>query len=227
MGGTRSKRINDGRSVGCKPLSHVATYSNAVITSQMRDVLKYLRWKATLQSTSDPIPNDLCKLFELPKKICHYTKSSINNFTEHIWQESIVNKLQLEGWPFIPRVSVTPLPIPPYTCRETEVLVMSMFYKNNLLNSFLYNMNRHAPSPLCSCGIEEQTAIHVLTNCSKVEVSLQDEAMFQLNLGNSNTCLEEMGTVAALNCSRDPGFLRVCRDIVESEGLNLRTKICL
>ena len=96
---------------------------NAVITSQMRDVLKYLRWKATLQLTSDPIPNDLCELFELPKKICHYTKSSINNFTEHIWQESIVNKLQLEGWPFIPRVSVTPLPIPPYTCRETEVLV--------------------------------------------------------------------------------------------------------
>ena len=67
----------------------------------------------------------------------------------------------------------------------------------------------------------------MLTNCNKVEVSLRDEAMFQLNLGNSNTCLEELGTVAALNCSRDPGFLRVCRDIVESEGLNLRTEICL
>ena len=200
---------------------------NTVITSQMRDVLKYLKWRATLQPNSFSIPDDLCKLFELPKKICHYTKSSMNYFTELMWQESIINKLQLEGWPFIPKVSVSPLPIPPFTSRETEVLVMSLFYKNNLLNSFLYNINRYTPSPLCSCGIEEQTTTHLLTNCDQVEVSLRDEAMFQLNLCNNSANLGELGTVAALNCSRDPGFIRVCRDIVESEGLNLRTKICL
>ena len=51
--------------------------------------------------------------------------------------------------------------------------------------------------------------------------------MFQHNLCYNNANLGELGTVAALNCSRDPGFIRVCRDIVESEGLNLRTEICL
>ena len=132
------------------------------------------------------------------------------------------------GWPFVPKVSVNPLPIPVHTSREVEVLIMSLFYKNNLLNSFLFDLNRnYSPSPLCACGLEEQTTIHLLTNCDYAEENVRDGAILQLNLGNDNLNLVELGTIAALNCSRDPRFVQVCKDIVENDRLDLRTKISL
>ena len=201
---------------------------NTVVTSHMRDVLKFLRWKSACYINRPPIPNEVSELFKLPKKLCHYSKAIMNQFTEHIWQESINNKLQLEGWPFIPKVSVNTLPIPLNTSREVEVLIMSLLYKNNLLNSFLYGLNRnYSHSPLCACGLEEQTTIHLLTNCYYTEETVRDNAIFQLNFGNDNLNLDELGTVAALNCSRDPSFVQLCKEVVENNNLNLRTSISL
>ena len=54
---------------------------------------------------------------------------------------------------------------------------MSLMYKNNLLNSFLFSVNRDLwRSPLCPCGLEEQTSVHLLTNCSMVDATLNAEA---------------------------------------------------
>ena len=81
----------------------------------MRDVLKFLKWKVEVHAESvqpgDAIIiglNDASKLFELSRKACHYTKVSIKQFTEFVWQESIKNQLQMEGWSQIPMVSTTP-----------------------------------------------------------------------------------------------------------------------
>ena len=105
---------------------------------------------------------------------------------------------------------------------------MSMFYKSNLLNTFLFSLDRCKwTSPLCSCSVEEQTAIHVLTNCSLTEESLRNEAIYYLNIANDDLSFEELGCVAILNCSRDPGFIRTCRDILDNDQLLLRRKISI
>ena len=169
-------------------------------------------------------------LFELTKKTCHYSRRLMDKFTELIWQESVQNQLQLEGWPDIPRVSLSTLPLPHGTSREQEVLIMSLFYKNNLLNSFLF---RHDESkwktPLCSCGVEEQTAIHLLTRCALVEDVVRDQAGYLLSIVNGISIegFDDLGLVGALNCSRDPLFIEVCRMLVCNESLNLRTEINL
>ena len=150
--------------------------------------------------------------------------------TEFVWQESIKNQLQMEGWSQVPMVSTTPLKFPHFSSRETEVLVMSLFYKNNVLNSFLFTLDRLKwPSPYCSCDHEEQTAIHVLTSCSHVDEDLRDQASYLLSVGNEVSSLEDLGTphLAILNCSRDPKFIEICSECVNNDELKLRRKICI
>ena len=107
---------------------------------------------------------------------------------------------------------------------------MSLFYKNNLLNSFLFTLDRLKwPSPYCSCGHEEQTAIHILTGCSHVDEDLRDQASYLLSVGNEVSSLEDLGTphLAILNCSRDPKFIEICSECVNNDELKLRRKICI
>ena len=151
-------------------------------------------------------------------------------FTELLWQESIQNLLMTEGWSEIPRVSCNPLPIPLGVSHEVEVLVMSLMYKNNLLNSFLFRVDRAVASPLCICGSDEQTAIHLLSSCDLVDMDLKCQAKHIITLCNSsmsmvNLAAEQCSTI--LNCSRDYMFVNLCIGIVESQGLNLRRKINL
>ena len=114
-------------------------------------------------------------------------------------------------------VSPLPLPLPHGTDRGMEVLVVSLFYKNNLLNSFLIRFDRTIlESLLCLCGEEEQTALHLLTSCSHL-----------LSMGNGVQIdeLDCFGLVSVLNCSRDPSFMRICKSTVENKSLNLRAQI--
>ena len=101
----------------------------------------------------------------------------IQQFTELLWQGSIQNLLMTVGWSEIPRVSCSPLPIPFGVSREVEVLVRSLMYKNNLLKSFLFRVDRTAATPLCICGLDEQTTIHQLSGCDLVDMDLK----FKLN----------------------------------------------
>ena len=170
------------------------------------------------------------KLHLLSRKASSYTKLMMKWFTEILWQESVNNQLQLEGCSQIPKVSTLPLPMPPATSREQEVLIMSLFYKNNLLNTFLFTTERRiCPSPLCQCGMEEQTAFHLLSDCDLVELETRDKLVYHLQLGNSVNSAEELAGdhVTILNCSRDKKFIELCRDVVETECLQLQRKIIL
>ena len=211
---------------------------NSTIISQMKDVRRFIEWKhgshaGSIPSYDLPLLNDAMsieELFELSKKTCHYSKRLMIGFTEFLWQENLQHQLQLEGWSQIPKVSLAPLPLPHGTTREMEVLVMSLFYKNNLLNSFLFRFDRARwESPLCLCGEEEQTAVHLLTSCTFTEEDIRKEANYLLSLGNvvQNGRLDSFGHVSMLNCSRDPRFIRICKSMVENESLNLRTHISL
>ena len=119
----------------------------------------------------------------------------------------------------IPRVFCSPLPIPLGESPEVEVLVMSHMYKNNLLNLFLFRVDRAVASPLCICGSDEQTAIHLLSSCDLVDMDLKCNSSRSM----VDLAAEQCSTI--LNCSRDYMFVNLCIGIVESQGLNLRRKI--
>ena len=145
--------------------------------------------------------------FATPQKTYKYTKGMVQQFTELLWEENIDNLLMTEGWSEIPRVSCSPLPIHLGVSREVDVLVMSLMYKNNLLNSFLFRVDRAVASPICICGSD-----HIITLCNSSR-SMVDLAA------------EQCSTI--LNCSRDYMFVNLCKWIMESQGPNLRRKIHL
>ena len=112
----------------------------------------------------------------LSTNCCRYNKSLIDGYTEHIWQASIENKLQCIGETRYPSVAVAPIPIPLGTPRKNEVVALSFFYKQNLLNSFLYlAQSKKCQDLICECGIDEQTAFHITAACKLVDKELQME----------------------------------------------------
>jgi hypothetical protein len=210
---------------------------NPTVLCHLREVQKFLQWKAEHFNTEvqacdlgEISHRNLDHILLLSPKTYKYTKGMIQQFTELLWQESLQNLLLMEGWSDIPRVSCNPLPIPFGVSREVEVLVMSLMYKNNLLNSFLFRVDRAAASPLCICGSDEQTALHLLSSCELVDTNLQCQAERIITLCNSGRPIVDLATEQGsiiLNCSRDDIFISVCVKIVESEGLNLKRKINL
>ena len=59
-------------------------------------------------------------------------------FLENYWQKSTTNYFMAEGYHQLPKAVTNPLAFSVGTTRETEVLVMSSFYNNNLLNGSLH-----------------------------------------------------------------------------------------
>ena len=80
-------------------------------------------------------------------------------------------------------------------------------------------------SPLCICGSDEQTALHLLSSCELVDMDLKCQAKRIITLCNSGRSMvdlaAEQGSII-LNCSTDHMFISVCIEIVESQGLNLK-----
>ena len=119
-----------------------------------------------------------------------------------------------------------PIPLPLATNRQSEVLMLSLLYKQNLLNSFLYLAQRSkCPSPLCKCSKEEQTAFHLISTCELVDTDIRVEMDKLLNSYNGES---DEGVsadyISVLNCIRDEKFVMNCLKIVECDKLELKTK---
>ena len=234
------KAFNDKDDIHFNFIRAQMKIGNSKVLCHLRDVQKFLLWKAENYKNEMQIDDlklltqrSLDHLPDLSSKAYKYTKVMIQRFMELIWQESLQNRLMYEGWPEIPSVSCDSLPIPHGVSREDEVLLMGLMYKNNLLNSFLYRVdNASCSSPLCTCGVEEQTAIRILTSCPLVDISLRVEAQRIMMLCNDlspNPIGDPIFNpdCTILNCSRDPKFMCLCAEIVKTEGLNLNRKINL
>ena len=105
--------------------------------------------------------------------------------------------------------------------------LMSLLYKNNLLNNSLYKLSK-VPSPLCSfCAQEEETADHILFRCASVEEELRNRAYTNYRLANklSEGEVEADSYIGLLNASRDKTFICSCIDILS--GLNLKVTVDL
>ena len=155
-----------------------------------------------------------------------YNKTS----TVKIFYQVIKSQLQLEGQSRIPKVSCDPIKIPIGTSRGEEVRFLSMFYKNNLLNGFLFTIEREkCPSPLCKCLLEDQTAFHVLTSCTKVDLGIREEIILMLLLGNDVATADLLvaDNISLLNCSRDEMFVQKCLQALKTSLLKLCSKLTL
>ena len=160
----------------------------------------------------------------LTVQCCVYTKTMINDYMESLWQSSVEMKLHSIGETRVPRVSTKQISMPLSTPRQTEVIVLSFLYKQNLLNGFLYLAQRKkCTSPICDCGIEEQTAHHFVASCELVDGRLRSEVgKVLVSCNNMNEPPPDY--ISLLNCSRDDSFIKLCIDIVNGNRSRLRSK---
>ena len=210
------------------------TSSNSIpaeIHNVFRSVFRFLRWKLQMRpehfTQEDEViiqQSDHTKFHLLSSNCGHYTKELIKQYTELLWSASTGNEFLNEGHSVLPKPRCTPLQLNPGTDRKTEVLLMSMLYNNNLTNAFLFRHNfPEIASPLCHCGVEDQTPAHVILHCDKVDQDLRTSAM---------NCLEIAGdggdtVTAMLNLSRDDTFINILYQIICVQSEFLRSSIDL
>ena len=146
---------------------------------------------------------------------------------KELWKPMIKTQFQIEGYATFPEPRCTTIPIPPNTSRENEVLLMSLFYKNNIMNDSLYKIGK-VHSPLCSlCHQEEETAEHIIFKCGAVNQDLHVEAdkKYRTAQNLDATINIQPDFIDFLNSSRDPLFLQSCMNIINS--VKLRTNVVL
>ena len=199
----------------------------------LRQVMSFLKWKKTNypESVTDTderriYSRDITEYLSLSRRTCKYTKAMMTRYTEHLWKISLQNEFLLEGHSILPDPTMTPLPISRGTPRDVEVLAMSVLYENNLLNNFLHRFNSEQyPSPLCDCGVEEQTAHHILFRCPLVNSELRVRAFNSLKQAVGSELAELDTPTTLLNASRHKNFMQQVVQIVNSIKDSLRTQI--
>lgn len=210
------------------------TKSPAVIHNKYKDIFKFLEWKLNhypshynSEDTNIVEGKIFSQFTKLSAKSCTYTKVIINRYIETvIWKSTLVNQFQLDGYQMAPNPRCDALPIPHNISRKTEILLMSLLYKNNLLNGSLYKLGK-VPSPLCSlCAHDEETPEHILFKCSAVQEELRTNALLMYRLANNlEDGDDEDSYIGLLNASRDREFLCACINILNT--IDLRVSVDL
>ena len=119
----------------------------------------------------------------------------------------MTNQGLVEGDPHVPKPKYMKLPIPQNTSRREEVLLMNMFYPQNLLNSFVYRHTYCEESPLCPrCKLHEQTAFHVIYECNDHSDVIQE--IILSSVGDEE--VQKADSISLLNCSRNEEFIKMC-----------------
>ena len=199
------------------------------LKANMKEVYKFLKWKLencpkdTTEEEINIIQNTRYEqFFLLSTKACSYTKSMISKYTEKVWGSKITNEYSLEGYHHKPAPSCSRIPIPMNTTRKQEVLLMSLFYPNNLFNSHVYRHTYQIESPVCErCHREEETPYHIIMQCSEQA----GEARRLLRLQTSEDEILQQDTITLLNGSRSHDFLKICIEILSQH--NYRDQIDL
>ena len=212
-----------------------AEQSTLSIHNKLKVVFKFLQWKSNEYMT-DFTKNDLeitsgnryGRFFELTAKACSYSKKVMNQYIEDIlWKSSLKTQFQLEGYHNHPIPSCSIIPVPSNSNRKSEVLLMSMMYKNNILRSSLYKLGK-VSSPLCSlCTEEEETADHILFRCSAVDRDLRKNAFTAYKLANNLVDGEstEVDFIELVNTSRNRQFVLSCMIILNDIDLNVTVEL--
>ena len=191
---------------------------------KLKDTFSFLQWKINLYPThfnqNDIMivnGNQINNLFKLSEKAGSYSQTMMKHYTEKVlWAPSIRNQFQLDGYHTSPNPCCDLIPIPPGTPRKSEVQLLSLLYKNNLLNQSLYNIGRR-PSPVCRfCNQDEETAEHLLFNCRSVDQQHKTTARstYRLALQLNDDEPEPTFYIGCLNAIRNSEFVKSCLTIV-------------
>ena len=190
----------------------------AEVKVAIKEAIKFLEWKTEKYPTNfteldiEIVTNkDVSRFLELSPRACSYNKNSINRYTEKIWLSKIANQWLMEGEGHIPIRKCSRLPVPSNIQRSLEVCTMSLFYPNNLMNSFLYKHTYLVESPLCpQCGVAEETPYHVICECSRNGEEIKE--IMRNNISEGEIRLGDCTTL--LNCSRDEKFIKICLQVL-------------
>ena len=208
---------------------------DSVLHQPLKQVVKFLLWKSKVfpatisEEDKQKIESqNIHEYINLDTKSCKYTKSMMNCYIEHLWQSSIRNEYQFQGYDMIPIPKVKPILLQRGMPRDTEVLILSLLYENNLLNQFLnrYNPDMY-PTPICHCGIEEQTSCHLIFRCGLVDEELKSQAYINCQKAVGTEMAQLNSTITILNASRSESFMKSVSAIIQSIKKNLRTEIIL
>ena len=188
---------------------------------KIKEVFRFLKWKGISspqdfnENDNDILSrNDITRYHELSSSCCKYTKGNIKKYTEKLWAASSRNKQLMTGELAISIPSCSPLPIPTQTDRREEVLLMSLFYPNNLMNSFVYRHTYNAESPLCRrCKAKEETPYHIIMECNSQLEKMQ--SITSKLLGQTAASIDHCNTL--INCSRNPEFIQCSLEILKGE----------
>ena len=210
------------------------TRSPSTLHKSLKELFKFLEWKVKLfqphftENDKNIIASNTYSSFvNLSAKACSYTKNIINKYiNEVLWKSTIKTQFQMDGYMSSPIPTSDILPVPKGVPRKTEVILMGMFYKNNLLNQSLWNLDK-VPSPLCAaCSQQEETPAHILFECSAVNVELRTLSKRHYNRVNNRFGEDALDPyIGLLNARSDKDFIIVCIDIINS--LQLRESIVL
>ena len=203
--------------------------------SKFKSIFKFLQWKVrkyrdhfTDADKAIIEGNVYNSFFQLTTKSCSYTSKIINAYIEsELWSPALRSQYQSQGYANHPIPSCAQLIIPSNVSREREVQLMSLFYKNNLLNDSLYKLGK-VPSPLCSsCKQEEETADHILFRCRSINLELHEEAEinYRIAIHLPDNAAVTADHVGLLNASRNQPFVRSCVKIITFA--NLRSSFIL
>ena len=211
-----------------------AAKSPSIIHKKYKDTFKFLEWKVYRHPSHfniddlNIVNNKRYNSFtDLSEKACTYSKDMITRYTESLWQSTIRNQFQLDGYPTPPIASCDSVPVPQNTPRKIEVALISMFYKNNILNQSLYKLSK-VESPKCSfCSQHEETAEHLLFKCIAVEEQLRTNAYRNYRLANNlqDNDVSPDSYIALLNASKHKPFISSCIEILKN--LNLKVTVDL
>ena len=190
----------------------------AEIQNSVKEVYKFLQWKVVKYPEKfNPVDlniisrNEVKQFHELSAESCKYTKTQIKNYTEKLWAQTIKNQQIIAGDTVIAIPKCESLPIPNHTDRSDEVLLMSLFYPNNLMNSFVYRHTYNAESPLCPrCNLEEETPYHVIIECNDKYQEMQNIAH-----GILGEAAQEDHCNTLINCSRESKFIKCALEILK------------
>ena len=190
----------------------------ADVKHSLKEVFRYLNWKLQISpkhfNDQDRLivqNHDYKNYCTLSQKACSYTKTLVKKYVEKLWLEKLCNQATAEGEQNVPKPQYQKLPIPNNTTRDEEVQLMSLFYPQNLFNSFVYRHTYQAESPLCStCKTEEETPFHVIYECNSKSTEIRNIVD---KIAGEDTKYADTNTL--LKCSRNEKFIKLCLEVLK------------
>ena len=215
------------------------TTESVIMKLELAPVFKFLQWKLKIypdkftdEDKATVTSKNTIGYTELSSNACSYTKTMMQKYTESLWQSTINNQYIADGHLNIPQVSCDKLPIPPCIDRNTETLLLSHFYDNNIMNEYLYRIGHHETvSPLCLCKVANQTPYHCLLQCELVDTNIGQELKDNIDtFYKEHPNLMSISThdhITLLNMSRNKHILELMLKAIKSNRTKYRTKIVL